>query len=537
MARSSVVHVFDKRTSAVEVALAAALALPRPRVHVVAPPEDAPAVLEVDDGCLHVALPAPTTAPATTTPDPSLEGVEDADALALARLAASGHLWAQVADVASCVTGEQVVPEPEVSDPSDAVVLEAIAAAERLVSGAAALQARLVAALDARWCASAAALAARDPDAERHGHAQPFTDAHVGARLHLTPAQASTLVWRSEQLAGPRSRVLAALEAGAVSSHQAQVLVDRLAALPDAVAAEVEDRVLESAGHVQTRALGRRVERAAAEVDPAGADQRAEARRADRCLSTWPEPDATAVLQLRGPADGVETVRAAIDARARAMRHWAGAGEVRTLDQWRFDAAVEIARDVLEGAHGPVARTAASRPVAHITLPASVVMGLSDLPGYLRGHGPVPAEVARRIAADATWRRLFTDPVTGVAVATEERRYRPSALLAELVHARHPTCTVPGCDRPAWRCELDHRREWPQGPTSGANLGPRCRHHHLARHSPLGFRLVRQEPPDDDGTEVWRSPTGHTYRAHPEALDVPVPDAGAPPGAPPGAPQ
>ena len=33
--------------------------------------------------------------------------------------------------------------------------------------------------------------------------------------------------------------------------------------------------------------------------------------------------------------------------------------------------------------------------------------------GELVGYGPVTAEVARRIAADGTWRRLLTDPRTG----------------------------------------------------------------------------------------------------------------------------
>ena len=39
-------------------------------------------------------------------------------------------------------------------------------------------------------------------------------------------------------------------------------------------------------------------------------------------------------------------------------------------------------------------------------------MGVDNSPGELVGYGPIPAPVARRIAADpgGTWRRMLTDP-------------------------------------------------------------------------------------------------------------------------------
>jgi hypothetical protein len=468
----------------------------------------------------HEALP-----PRRTAPDPSLEGVADAEALDLASLAPSGVLWWRVVDVA-----ERATAKPQVDDPSDAVLLEAVAAAQRLEAAVAATCAELVAALDARWSAEAEALASRDPHSARDGRARPFTDLHVGARLHLSPGDASRLVWRSTQLAGPqgpRGAVLAALADGHVSRDHADLLVDRLAALPDAVATAVEREVLPDAGQLTVQALARRIGRTTCTVDPAGADERAEAARARRGVSRWAEPEGQACLQIRGPAAEVEAIYQALDARGRRMRREAAAttAPLGTLDQWRFDAAAAVASAVLEGGLGPVARTAASRPVAHITLPASVAMGLSDLPGHLRDYGPVPASVARRIAADATWQRMFTDPLTGVAVGVEEPRYRPSLLLTRLVRARYATCPAPGCGQPSWRSDADHRRPWPDGPTAAWNLAPACRYHHLAKHSPLG--MSTDPPPDgsscDDGVITWRSPTGHTYRSGPDALDVQAP--------------
>ncbi|WP_026919230.1 hypothetical protein [Gordonia shandongensis] len=46
------------------------------------------------------------------------------------------------------------------------------------------------------------------------------------------------------------------------------------------------------------------------------------------------------------------------------------------------------------------------------------------------------------------------------------------------------TCSWVGCDRPAWRCDLDHVTEYNHadpgsgGPTCACNLNPKCRFHH-----------------------------------------------------------
>jgi hypothetical protein len=69
---------------------------------------------------------------------------------------------------------------------------------------------------------------------------------------------------------------------------------------------------------------------------------------------------------------------------------------------------------------------------------------MDDLPGELDGYGPIPAALARAIAADrsGTWRRLLTDP-TGV-LTNSSRTYRPPTELAEFVRARDRTCNPHG---------------------------------------------------------------------------------------------
>ena len=82
--------------------------------------------------------------------------------------------------------------------------------------------------------------------------------------------------------------------------------------------------------------------------------------------------------------------------------------------------------------------------------------------------------------------------------------------------ARDKTCRAPGCRIPARRCELDHTRRFPDGPTADTNLGCGCRHHHRKKHQTDW--QVEQLP---DNTFSWTSPTGHTYRVPPEPLPRP----------------
>lgn len=115
---------------------------------------------------------------------------------------------------------------------------------------------------------------------------------------------------------------------------------------------------------------------------------------------------------------------------------------------------------------------------------------------------------------DCTWHRLITDPITGALLDHGTTRYRPPTALRDHVIARHQTCQFPGCRTPAHRCDLDHNVPYDPdtdtGPTSGANLGPKCRPHHRLKGMP-GWDVC-QYP---DGTIEWRTPSGHTYTVEP----------------------
>jgi hypothetical protein len=109
-----------------------------------------------------------------------------------------------------------------------------------------------------------------------------------------------------------------------------------------------------------------------------------------------------------------------------------------------------------------------------VLVPYPTLLGLADTPGQLDGFGPIPASVARRLAAAGTWRRILTDPATGRVLDYGRTRYRPPQDLIDHVIARDRTCRGIGCDRPARSCQIDHTIPYPDGPTAEGNTGPFC---------------------------------------------------------------
>lgn len=181
-------------------------------------------------------------------------------------------------------------------------------------------------------------------------------------------------------------------------------------------------------------------------------------------------------------------------------------GVVRTADQRRADALCALVLGTTD------TDTVSVRPVVHATVALSTLLHLDDQAADVAGHGPVPAVLARALAADpnGTWRRLLSDGI-GQVVDYGRRTYRPPARLAALVMARDMCCTFPGCARTARRCELDHLLAWnDRGTTSAGNLHPLCpRHHHLKHEARWD---VEREP---DGTTQWISPGGRVHRVPP----------------------
>jgi hypothetical protein len=145
-----------------------------------------------------------------------------------------------------------------------------------------------------------------------------------------------------------------------------------------------------------------------------------------------------------------------------------------------------------------------------VVIGAGTLLGLDDQPAHLAGYGPIPADMARRLAADSTMRRFLTDPSTGILLAADQQRYRAPAWLHDYVESRDLTCRWPGCRTNARRCDKDHSIPFPQGCTCKENLVCLCRYHHFLKTH--GDWTVLLQP---DGTYHVTSPTGDTYTTTP----------------------
>lgn len=165
-----------------------------------------------------------------------------------------------------------------------------------------------------------------------------------------------------------------------------------------------------------------------------------------------------------------------------------------------------------------------------VTVSAETLLGISDTPAHLDGHGPITAGHARRLAGsgDTTWRRLLTDPASGAILDIGRTRYTPTTAIADHVLTRSSRqCTRPGCPRPAGH--LDHAQPWSDGGvTAAGNLTGLCLGDHRARHTGWTIRVRR------DGTTAITTTHGITTTTapHDHRPADRRPQEGGPPPAP-----
>jgi Domain of unknown function (DUF222) len=176
--------------------------------------------------------------------------------------------------------------------------------------------------------------------------------------------------------------------------------------------------------------------------------------------------------------------------------------------------------------HPPSAAAKPVRPPQKLRIGVVVslasLLGLNDTPGELADRsGFIPGEELQQLIADALnpdrrdqvlFTRLLTDNRGRLLDTTELGRY-PSARLAQAIKIRAGTCRFPTCTVPADRCDLDHHKPVPRGPTSGNNIDPFCRRHH--RGKTFAWHACTR---DDLGVD-WTMPDAETYRC----LDEPLP--------------
>jgi uncharacterized protein DUF222 len=172
----------------------------------------------------------------------------------------------------------------------------------------------------------------------------------------------------------------------------------------------------------------------------------------------------------------------------------------RTPAQRRADAIGEICREWLDLAERPT--VGGERSHVTVTVDAETLRD-GRRQAELDHVGPVAPEVARRVACDASIRRVVmagrSEPLD---VGRATKVVPPAMRRAVFVRDRH--CRFPGCDRPHTWCDAHHMIHWADGgPTAVHNLLLLCRRHHRLVHRGGGFALELV-----DGRPVFRRPDG-----------------------------
>ena len=333
------------------------------------------------------------------------------------------------------------------------------------------------------------------------------TATEIACLLRISERSAHRLVQYSALLVTHHPKTLAALRTGAISWSHATTLLHEYAGLPAGTAAGVEDALLPVAVATAVPRLSYRARGLRTRLHPVALDDRARAAVEERRVDVEPADDAMAWLHVHLRA----TDAAAIDARltygARSLQTPA---ERRTLPQLRTD----ILTGLLLGDDSPTGRAVPSgsgsriRADINVTVPVLTLLGVDDAPAELEGYGPIPAEIARRLAAHApSFTRLLTHPETGAVLSVGRTSYAVPADLRKWLRVRDRTCRHPGCNVPASRCELDHTKPWSQqGTTTHDNLAHLCRKHHKFKSE--GIWHYRQS---GAGALTATSPGGRTY--------------------------
>lgn len=276
---------------------------------------------------------------------------------------------------------------------------------------------------------------------------------HVGLAMVLADELPHTMAaFRQGRITEWRATLIAR-ETACLSLEDRQAIDEELATEPE----ELE--------RMGDRQIVRAVQRLAAELDPASVVARRRRAETERTVTLRPAPDTMTYLTALVP---VEQGVAAYAALVRAADSARATGDPRGKGQVMSDTLVERLTGQASASDVPVA--------VNLVVSDQVLLGDSDQPAHVDGHGPLPADLARQwvaAASHASLRRLYATPATGQLVAMDSRSRTFPAGMAKLIRFRDQTCSTAWCDAPIRH--TDHIRSWARGgPTSFSNGQGQC---------------------------------------------------------------
>jgi hypothetical protein len=373
----------------------------------------------------------------------------------------------------------------------------------------------------------------------------------IAAALRLSPATAQAKMDTARILVNQLPATCAALASGEISVAHATVIARESAPLLRGgidrdVVAQIEKSAIANAEFHTPAQVANKIRSAVSRALPAECEESFARAHELRKVSCYPERDGMATVIALLSAPDAQSVLIAIERHLQRKDRQASLStstqgsvgrsndlvnspEITNpwrIDNRRADAFVEIINefltsDVLDQSatdHADLTKRNISKqkqiknlskkPVTiNVTIDLPTLLNMAENPGQLSGYGPIPASLARELAADGNWKRFITDPTSGELLDLGRKSYRPSQFLVDFLIARDRTCRFPGCRYPAHRSDIDHVTPWDEGgETTPENLGSLCRRHHrLKTHG--GWKVTSSS----DGSCEWISPTGKHY--------------------------
>jgi len=330
----------------------------------------------------------------------------------------------------------------------------------------------------------------RDGVAEREGCNR--TANWLRTTNHLSVGAARRDVAAGRALTGRITATADALATGEISAEQAHAIARTL----DELLPEMTDEQVHAGEATlldQSRQLGpKELERCSRHLLDVIAPEIAELKDAERLARQEKEAARTRFLRFFNDGHGAtygrfklgigdgEAVRAVIDAIAKrdliGDDITAGKGDLRTMEQRRADALVEMTGAYLSDGKG--AANGGDRPRVNLLLNyKTLVDGL--VPATLLDSGEqISAQQARLLACDADILPIVCNGTSQpLDLGRQQRLF--SGVLRQALAVRDQGCTFPGCDRPPRDCDAHHIVPWwRDGETALTNGALLCRYHH-----------------------------------------------------------
>jgi Domain of unknown function (DUF222)/HNH endonuclease len=358
--------------------------------------------------------------------------------------------------------------------------------------------------------------------------AQRVMVSELGCALRVPESSTEILVEESHRLVSEHPATMVALGKGDLTYRHAQSILEHTSGLDAADCQALEERLATRAKTTTVAQLNRIGRRERERLHPRPLVERHEAVLPKRCVELDPTRDGMAWLHQYLPAVHATAIFNRLSDISASLR---GPSEPRTLPQLRADVFTELLLD--DGARQAIQQPAWSsevepascavagatgggstasegtmlglpaspdrqetttsmgpslrgiRPTVAVTVPVMTLLGRSEEPGNLEGYGPIDADTARQLAAQApSFMRVLTHPETGAVLSVGRQRYSVPSDLKSWLRLRDETCRFPGCSRRAQRCDIDHITAWQDGgETRHDNLIHLCRHHHRLKHT------------------------------------------------------